>query len=126
RRAVVAGGRLDRVLRLPLQVGLHGELNVTAVDRLDALLLARRDERTPRVLLEEVGAVGAAQLRLLRLLDPGGADALGVDEPQDVARDVAVRVLALGRLLRADERDAQRLDRVPRLGEHAARDVLAA
>src|SRR5699024_3440174 len=40
--------------------------------------------------------------------------------------DVAVRVLALGRLLRADERDAQRLDRVPRLGEHAARDVLAA
>jgi hypothetical protein len=50
--------------------------------------------------------------------------ALGVDPAEQVARDRAVRVDALGGALGPDPRDAELPDRVPLLGEQVLRDDL--
>ena len=119
----LANAGRDRALRHVLDVAVDGQLHALARLRGAQDVLGRGDGLTGRALLEGPRAVDALEPGVQRHLQPAGADALGVDEAQDVGRQRARRVGALGGLLAEDPHDPQVLDLAPLLGGEPLGDV---
>src|SRR5207249_1230268 len=89
----------------PLDVAVDRQLHVAAGLRfLPCALTPERDAIADAVTLEVDGARNAAQLRVEIRFDPRKSRVVAPDKPEQVRRDVTLRIEALRRLHQANPR----------------------